>query len=127
MVIKVSMVIEGEEPLAFPHLKARVVVAFSKDALRLGDGLVVVSALDHLDLAKAALAAQQITPISVHPTSSHQHGLPTSQAITTCIEADQMNTQELYLRITASAQLLCGSRVYRPSAALSGRGLDLPS
>ena len=58
MVIKVSMVIEGEEPLAFPHLKARVVVVFSKDALRLGDGLVVVGALDYLDLAKAALSIQ---------------------------------------------------------------------
>jgi len=58
MVIKVSMVIEGEEPLAFPHLEASVVVALSKNALRLGDGLVVVGALDHLDLAKAALSVQ---------------------------------------------------------------------
>jgi hypothetical protein len=56
MVIEVSMVIEGEEPLAFPHLKARVVVTLGKNALRLGDGLVVVGALDHLDLAKAALS-----------------------------------------------------------------------
>jgi hypothetical protein len=58
VVIKVSMVIECDEPLAFPHLKARVMVAFSKDALRRGDGLLVVDALDDLDLAKAALSTQ---------------------------------------------------------------------
>ena len=39
MVIEVSMVIEGEEPLAFPHLKARAVVALSKKPLPRTDSL----------------------------------------------------------------------------------------
>ena len=102
MVIEVSMVIEGEEPLAFPHLKARAVVALSKKPLRSGDSLVVIGARYHLDFAKAALSIQQIAPISVHPTSLSNTVLPTSKAITTCIGAHQMNIKEMYLRITAS-------------------------